>query len=586
MSNTNTNGPTAISPDHIFLPLGQAIDCPGSTGYIQFDSDGVYIGNLKNGGLGSGTVTIVTVTAANGVSAIVTNANTTPDLTFTLGNITPTSVAASGNVTGSNLSGTNTGDQTITLTGDVTGSGTGSFAATIANKAVTYAKIQDVSGASKLLGRGSLAGAGVTEEISIGSGLTLTGTTLSASGGGSGDVVGPASATDGAPALFDGTTGKLLKNSTPTGTGNPVLATSPTLTTPNLGTPSALVGTNITGTAPGLTAGNATTAAIATTVSVANEPSDATCFVCVFADPTGNLGPKTNTALTFNATSGVLAATGFSGPLTGNVTGNVTGSSGSCTGNAATATVLQTARDINGVSFNGSSSITIQVPVATGITGLGTGVATALAVNIGGAGAVLLFNGALGTPSSGTLTNCAGLPIAGVTMATSRLAGRTTAGSGAVEEITVGSGLSLSAGTLSASQQLTVLLYIANTATNLPAALQFYGGSTGWQSNCKTDLSSFSQVRLVGTKSASTGASGTKIILRYISAFSTTASSWLDIGTSEVSVAGDVASGTALDSGWISIDASAKADVFFCLLTSGGDGVIDPVFGNFYAEFR
>lgn len=32
-----------------------------------------------------------------------------------------------------NLSGTNTGDQTITLTGDVTGSGTGSFAATLAN---------------------------------------------------------------------------------------------------------------------------------------------------------------------------------------------------------------------------------------------------------------------------------------------------------------------------------------------------------------------------------------------------------------------------------------------------------------------
>lgn len=39
------------------------------------------------------------------------------------------------------LSGTNTGDQTITLTGDVTGAGTGSFAATIANNAVTTAKI-------------------------------------------------------------------------------------------------------------------------------------------------------------------------------------------------------------------------------------------------------------------------------------------------------------------------------------------------------------------------------------------------------------------------------------------------------------
>jgi hypothetical protein len=38
------------------------------------------------------------------------------------------------------MSGTNTGDQTITLTGDVTGTGTGSFTATVANGAVTLAK--------------------------------------------------------------------------------------------------------------------------------------------------------------------------------------------------------------------------------------------------------------------------------------------------------------------------------------------------------------------------------------------------------------------------------------------------------------
>lgn len=54
--------------------------------------------------------------------------------------------------------------QTITLTGDVTGSGTGSFAATIANDAVTYAKMQNVSATDRLLGR-STAGAGDVEEI-------------------------------------------------------------------------------------------------------------------------------------------------------------------------------------------------------------------------------------------------------------------------------------------------------------------------------------------------------------------------------------------------------------------------------------
>jgi hypothetical protein len=49
-------------------------------------------------------------------------------------------INASGAVTGSNISGstsgTNTGDQTITLTGDVTGTGTGSFATVLANTAV------------------------------------------------------------------------------------------------------------------------------------------------------------------------------------------------------------------------------------------------------------------------------------------------------------------------------------------------------------------------------------------------------------------------------------------------------------------
>jgi len=43
------------------------------------------------------------------------------------------------------LTGTNSGDQTITLTSDVTGSGTGSFATTITNNAVSLAKMADVA---------------------------------------------------------------------------------------------------------------------------------------------------------------------------------------------------------------------------------------------------------------------------------------------------------------------------------------------------------------------------------------------------------------------------------------------------------
>jgi hypothetical protein len=50
--------------------------------------------------------------------------------------------------------------------------------------------------------------------VTMGSGITFTGGALSAAGGsGSGDVTGPAgSSVDGAPALYSGTTGKILKN--------------------------------------------------------------------------------------------------------------------------------------------------------------------------------------------------------------------------------------------------------------------------------------------------------------------------------------------------------------------------------------
>ena len=53
--------------------------------------------------------------------------------------------------------------------------------------------------------------------------------------------------------------------------------------------------------------------------------------------------------------SGIVTATTF----VGNFTGNVSGTSGSTTGNAATATKLATARNIGGVSFDGSASINL-----------------------------------------------------------------------------------------------------------------------------------------------------------------------------------------------------------------------------------
>jgi hypothetical protein len=69
-----------------------------------------------------------------------------------------------------------------TLSGDVTNV---AGAVTIANDAVTYAKMQNVSAASRLLGRGD-SGSGDVQEITLGTGLSMSGTTLNASGGGGG----------------------------------------------------------------------------------------------------------------------------------------------------------------------------------------------------------------------------------------------------------------------------------------------------------------------------------------------------------------------------------------------------------------
>lgn len=79
-------------------------------------------------------------------------------------------------------SGTNTGDQTITLTGDVTGSGTGSFAATIANNAVTYGKMQAANAVSRLVGSSDASTA--LTNITLGTNLSMSGSTLNAASGG------------------------------------------------------------------------------------------------------------------------------------------------------------------------------------------------------------------------------------------------------------------------------------------------------------------------------------------------------------------------------------------------------------------
>lgn len=64
-----------------------------------------------------------------------------------------------------------------------------------------------------------------------------------------------------------------------------------------------------------------------------------------------------------------------------------------------------------GTPVSGVATNLTGLPISTGLTGAGTGVLTALGVNVGSAGAFVVNGGALGTPSSGTLTSATGLPI-------------------------------------------------------------------------------------------------------------------------------------------------------------------------------
>jgi hypothetical protein len=62
----------------------------------------------------------------------------------------------------------------------------------------------------------------------------------------------------------------------------------------------------------------------------------------LFESATGDLGPKSDAGITYNAGTGTLTATALAGPLTGN---------------ASTATALANARTIGGTSFDGTAAI-------------------------------------------------------------------------------------------------------------------------------------------------------------------------------------------------------------------------------------
>ena len=309
----------------------QDLDLTDGSTTIAIDLDSETLSIL--GGTG-----ITSAASGNGVTISIT----TEDVQDLVGAMFTSNTESGIAVTYQDADGTidlNVDDFDITLTGDVTGSGTVtnlgdvSFAATIAANSIALGT--DTTG-------NYVATIAAGEGIDVsGSGSETAGVTISAEDATSSNKgVASFNSTD-----FTVSSGAVTVNAERVQDIVGAMTTSNTETGITVtyqdddGTIDFVVGT--------LNQDTTGTAQLATTVTVsANNSADETVFPVFVDGATGAQGAETDTGLNYNPNSGLLTSAGFSGAF-----------AGALTGNASTATTLETARTIGGVSFNGSAAI-------------------------------------------------------------------------------------------------------------------------------------------------------------------------------------------------------------------------------------
>lgn len=293
----------------------------------------------------------VTVTDSSEIDFTLTGQNITGSIVA--GSIDETKLDASVNASLDLADSALQANQTITLSGDVTGSGATAITTTLATVNANVGSF----GSATQVATPTVNAKGLITAISNTS-IAIPSTAVMDFTEAAQDATG-AMVTDGSLVYVDAT--PLLTRGALTGDITAAQGSNAT----TLATVNANVGSftnaNITVNAKGLITAASTGSAGGTPVdiTVANEATDTTCFPAFFTAATGNLGPKTNAGLTFNSNTGLLSSTSLGGTLTTAAQTNIT-SVGTLTGGAT------------GAGFTvalGSSTITGQLALANGGTG-------------------------------------------------------------------------------------------------------------------------------------------------------------------------------------------------------------------------